>query len=241
MGIDYVALSEEMYSSEGWRILNKIKVLQLSNEIFMANYQDLCSQLAKYENDGSFASQLILGEDEELLEAYLGEVTRYLHNFLASVKTLVDHTRVFCMEEYKDSPFFQEYSDEINKRFINVDLTKFIQDLRNYTLHKKLPLTDATLVFDATNGNSQSIMLDIEDLKSWEKWTAASVRYMEGIKKRIRLKEIVDEYALITNDFYNWLAHRQEELHQKEINEWDLLRVNYNFHINEIQEKLKGI
>ncbi|PHS31014.1 MAG: hypothetical protein COA95_07505 [Methylophaga sp.] len=56
-------------------------------------------------------------------------------DFLASAKTLIEHTRIFMDKYYSDSPIHQAYSQKIKDDLANDEPCRFVQDLRNYMLH----------------------------------------------------------------------------------------------------------
>ena len=67
------------------------------------------------------------------------EVNRLFHNFLSSAKTLIEHTRIFMDTHFKNTSVNKEYTHKIKMEFSQDDLSRFIQDLRNYMLHQGLP------------------------------------------------------------------------------------------------------
>ena len=58
-------------------------------------------------------------------------------------KLLVAATRVFVNEHYEDTDLLREYNDRVKRDFSEAPLHRFLQDLRNYTLHYRLPATRA--------------------------------------------------------------------------------------------------
>src|SRR5687768_1473513 len=63
-------------------------------------------------------------------------VLRQFHNYLASAKTLVDHTRRLVEDVYKNTEFLEEYEVKKREQFAGKPLINFVQKLRNYTLHR---------------------------------------------------------------------------------------------------------
>jgi len=60
------------------------------------------------------------------------EIVCLLHNYLASAKTLIDHTRILVEELYKNTDFWAEYEARKKETFIDSPLAQFVQNLRNY-------------------------------------------------------------------------------------------------------------
>ena len=67
-----------------------------------------------------------MGKEKEM-HLVLGEVTRKLHNFIASAKTYIDHTRAVIRDWYAGTDFLKEYNKEIEHRFVGNPLTGFIE------------------------------------------------------------------------------------------------------------------
>ncbi|SES79893.1 hypothetical protein SAMN05421676_101481 [Salinibacillus kushneri] len=190
----------------------------MSYRIFQVNQIELSKLLDEYASNSDLA--LSLSSNREKLDDLFREITRLLHNFLAAAKTLVDHTRVFYNEEYKGTEFEKDYNSKIKGNFIDIPISKFVQDLRNYILHKTLPIAGATLSFNMGAGISHSITLDAKSLKEWDKWTSKSKEYLESIPEdRIILKDVVDGYANQVTEFYSWFGDKQKEIHSKDIEE----------------------
>ncbi|GER75214.1 hypothetical protein [Weizmannia acidilactici] len=215
---------QEIESSEGWRIINKIDNLQLSYTVFRRNYEELNKLLSKYESDQDLALQLMVRDNRESFNAFLGEITRLLHNFLVSVKSLVDHTRIFYQEEYEGTEFENDYNEKIEEHFSNVPVSKFVQELRNYTLHKALPLTGATINIDKEKGMSQSITLNIDSLRDWKKWSKLSREYMDSNDKNLVLRKTVNDYAQKVEEFYKWFGNCLQEIHKEALEELEELQ-----------------
>lgn len=213
-------LREKIFSSEGWRIIDKIETLQLSYRIFKVNQMELSKLLDEYSSNSELALNLSATENRGKLDNLFREITRLLHNFLAAAKTLVDHTRAFYQDEYKGSEFETDYNKKIKEKFVDVPVSKFVQDLRNYILHKTLPIAGATLSFDRGDGISHSITLDAKSLNEWNKWTSKAKEYLESIEEdRIILSDVVEGYKTQVTEFYSWFGEKQREIHKKDIEE----------------------
>lgn len=221
---DILGEQEKIFQSEGWKIFQKIDSLKLSFSIFQTNYQELDKLLKAYSTNYDLVISLMDVKNRQGQDAYYKEVTRLLHNFLSSVKSLVDHTRVFCEMEYKENDFLAIYRAKVQEEFASKPLVKFVQDLRNYALHKKLPIAGSQFNFSVHSGTSHYITLDINDLRDWDKWSAKSKEYIAGLKGTTNLKDIVDDYFQTTVSFYSWFGDSQAEIHQKELGELSVMQ-----------------
>lgn len=237
-GIELMKLQEKIHSTEGWRISQKIRIFSLSEYTFRKNTEELVSLLSEYENNTDLALSIADVDNRNGFEAFLTEITRLLHNYLASAKTLVDHTRKFFQDEYQGTNFENDYNNKISYLFINSTTSKFIQDLRNYTLHRTLPLTGATLNFSRDAGFSHKINLSKVSLLEWDKWTAKSLAYLNEQEDSMSLLKLVSEYTEIVTQFQIWFKEQQFNIHKESMEELNKLQTEYSAMYKDFEYKL---
>lgn len=228
MGLELMKLQEKIQATEGWRITQKINIFGLSEYTFRKNTEELLSILAEYESNTDLAIKIADVENRKGFETFLTEVTRLLHNYLAAAKTLIDHTRKFFQDEYQGTEFESEYNNKISEFFISSSTSKFIQDLRNYTLHRTLPITGATLSFHRDSGFSHGINLAKGSLMEWDRWTVKALEYLNEQEENISLLKLVSEYTEIVIQFQNWFKNQQINIHRESIEELTKLQKEYN-------------
>lgn len=213
-------------------IHRQIEALHLTYGIMQGNREELLSYL----RDRSFTAQAIeLFADNTKLMPALREVLRRFHNFLASAKTLVDHTRVAVQRLYGDHEFLAQYQARVSQDLANSDLQIFIQDLRNYTQHYTIPVVGMTLSWDATRTDHQfsSVFnIDRDGLLKDYTWKPGARRYLDSHADKIPLDKLAAEYYLLISKFYEWLGQQQGQLHQR-----DFDRVNRR--LEELKEELR--
>src|SRR4051812_13968222 len=91
----------------------------------------------------------------ERFEEFLAETDRLLHNFLAGAASLRDHTRrLWTKYPPKDEYLTTEFTLRINETFATSPLARFVQELRNLTVHRSLPVVGGRLSF--TGGENVS-------------------------------------------------------------------------------------
>ncbi len=222
-------LERQIEASEGWKIIGKIQLLSITFHVFTGNHAQLKRLLDAY-NRPEVAIPISSVGNKDKLDAFLREVTRNLHNYLASAVTLVEHSRTFSRELYGGTEFWKEYEIEIERRFRKSAIHNFVTDLRNYFLHNALPLTGATTHFEKDKELETYIFLDVASLKGWAGWSPLSKDYLNTLGKKVRLGDIVDRYATGVIDFYQWFGKRQEEIHRKELEK-----------LRALQQKLRAI
>jgi hypothetical protein len=230
------AISRMVYDSEAYQIYNRLLTLDTNLFVFEKNYRDLKLAISKFTSPENI--DLLWNQQEA--QTILNHIIRFFHNFLASAKTLVDHTRLLIREWYKETEFIDEYQSQIQIRFSKNPLSTFIEDLRNYTLHYSLPLCGVSIEVTTdkeTEEQSENVafFVEKETLMKWSNWDKGKA-FLEIADERIFVEEIADLYHEQVLDFHVWMNSRLEQIHAAELN-WltemnsrvqELLSINRN-------------
>jgi hypothetical protein len=140
--------------------------------VFEGNYVWLVRALDHFGRE-EVLMRLWSEDNRAKLASFIDEVTRLLHNFLAGAKSLVDHTRVFTDDMYEGHAFKKVYQDKVDRDLKHSPIVCFVQNLRNYVLHKQLPIASATLSLRGGGGTFEefdnTIKLDVNELREWDK------------------------------------------------------------------------
>ncbi len=163
------------------------------------------------------------------------EFARNLHNYLASVKSLVDHTRALKKELKLDSKFEALYEQQ-RKKMLGTDTITFIQQLREYVQHYKLLPSGIQVKVDKNDGETILLTLNTPALKEFSKWKEASLRIIEKFPENIDIFKLLEEYQTSANQFYKWFYDEMEKIFKKELAEFDELANEYKAH----HEKMVG-
>ena len=152
------------------------------------------------------------------------ELSRHIHNFAASSKTLVDHTRVFLEENYSKTEVATSVKTKIANTFTNDPVSKFVHDLRNYMLHKGLPNSHMFLSLQQDPAKPElgatlttGIRFDTKSLSEWSGWTTGAKQYLEQNKEHIDIHQFTEEYLIRVNEFHSWLESLLREHHSADI------------------------
>lgn len=173
-GKKWIDLFEQREKLEGIKIVRMMKNLSTCQYILNKNFQELSSSINYYEKNPDIWNI----DNRKKLDDFQNEFIRYLHNYLASTYSLLQHTRYFCTN-LDNSKFNDEYNKKIGILITN-DCLKFIQELRNYITHYKLPLFSATLSWHATGKENregiseQKLVIHKEDLLKYHRWSLDS-------------------------------------------------------------------
>lgn len=99
---------EENQKKPIWDVYHQIHSLTLSFYVFQANYE----QMKLIDISLEEALDLHAPDNQEKFESVSMETILLFHNFLASAKTLVDHTRKTVERLYSETSFIEIYNDQ---------------------------------------------------------------------------------------------------------------------------------
>ena len=116
MANEKIQLMDKLRNCEGIKCINRMKYHNDCISILKGNYAELSKKLLHFENLKN-ALELMDQENRETTEEYQNEISRLLHNFLASAKTLIDHTRIFINKFYSGTRIFKIYSGKVKEEF----------------------------------------------------------------------------------------------------------------------------
>lgn len=223
-------------NSKGKEIHLQLRGLDQTKIILYRNYF-LLLQLDKLIQN---KIELLELRNREQMSDFQLELARNLHNYLASVKSLVDHTRVLKRKLGLDKNFENLYEQQ-RKKLLGTDTIVFIQQLREYVLHYSL-LPSGIQVDIADNNDSEKItlILNTRTLKEFSNWKAESIRVLEKYPKNIDIFNLIEEYQNSVNTFYEWFYDQMETIFQKELAEFDRLAKEYmDYHEKMLDEANK--
>lgn len=219
-------LESQLEQCKGYQITKKMELLSVSTTIFYGN----ANELLKAINTLSQPTAILLFsvENREELKVSLKNVIRLFHNYIASVKSLIDHTRLCVRKEYGTKDFWNEYNSKIGEIFKDSPISNFIQQLRNYILHKQASII---YVSESQSSIALDVLINKKIICSSGMWNNQSRKFMSSIEGDIKLIDIVNDYTTLVANFYKWFNERQLEIHKKEFGEMiqlrDKLRAEY--------------
>jgi hypothetical protein len=148
----------------------------------------------------------------------LDDVIRLLHNYVASVMSLVEHTRRLYNKLYAAGNEFTDYQPRVDQEFVQDPLAQFVQCLRLYCQHYKAPNLDITVSWNQGDARpTRTVSLLVEDLKTFDGWTPVARKYLDTINEKIEIVTLATAYRDKVITFYQWFQSRQEEIHKEEI------------------------
>jgi len=223
-GQKIVDLYEQLTSMPEYKVLEKIKALEMSKYVFQSNYAEL-KQLLTADVDVNKIRGMRETDRRLRMTAILFEITRLLHNFDASVRSSIEHTRILYRELNKKTGKMPEYEPEIERRFNNNPLVHFFKDLCDYCLRFQAPPVTSSLYWSQINAvYNTGVKLDTNELSKYSKWSPAGKKYLANQTNPLDLLSVVDEYYALVMDFCNWFQSRQKEIYSAEIARVDAIQ-----------------
>ena len=218
---EFGLLNDKYRQCSGLRIIQKSEPIRKAYYVFSANFTEL-KQALNFYSDPMNIGVIWSEKNRDKLESLVLEILRFLHNFTASVKSLVDHSRIIMKELYKDQPFLIEYQRRVEEVFSD-DFSKFIQKLRDYVLHNRLPAATPTFKWSQSQEFDNQIILHRDHLLEWSGWCSQSKKYLSEQGEQLNLDTLITEYNDKVNSFYGWFETAQNDIHKIEFEEMNRL------------------
>ena len=176
------------------------------------NYHELASAIVSYESNLEIWDM----KNRRILNAFLRELSRLLHNYLSSTFTLIRHNVKLCKDLH--CPELDRDYSEIVKDLNTNECVSFVKDLRTFAQHIGLPILSAQISFSKTEFK-QRILLDKTALLNWKEWKHAPRNYIES-HGEIDLKLVLSEYQNLIATFYKRFYTKISEVFAKQLKEF---------------------
>lgn len=196
-----------------------------SFHIFGGNFADLIRVLNFIEDPNSITK--VWADDRRQDQTFFHrEVVRYFHNFLSAARSLVEHTRIFMEDAHGGQPVHARYAQKVTEQFANDAMSRFVQDLRNYFLHKGVPASKMQLSLNVESCAPpvSKVLLKTPELRKWTNWSQKGKEYLNECPEEFPLREVVEAYQMKTVDFYTWFRRELDDLHREELTMYEALR-----------------
>jgi hypothetical protein len=186
---------EKLEIHRGTPILQALKNYDTSGRILSGNAQQI-RQLVKLLEDPADPIKTSGFDQRKRLFEFFDEVIRPFHNYLASITTLVDHTRNLMKENFVNKEHYLEYQGIVSEFFAKDPFTKFMQDFRNYMTHHAIPVIGVpeASVLPEADSKSPELIVDLDHLAKWDRWSIPSRKFIEANRPGIRMLKLVDDY-----------------------------------------------
>jgi hypothetical protein len=218
-------LLNAIHSSRGMAHINRSHQRTFTLNIFRMNAQELI-EITRRVNDPDEGLRLMSMDNREAGQQTHREVTRRVHNFVAAALTLVEHTRIFMREHYGDTPTFDQYQTKVVAEFAQDPLVRFVQDMRNFMLHRGLPNSEMFMNFESnpdlpTGGGelTTGIRIRAAPLLEWRNWSGPAETFIENSGEFVDIRAFAEDYTDKIVVFHDWLQVALDQLHTSDLDE----------------------
>lgn len=222
------SLREAILAHPGKKYLDTLTTYSICKNILAGNGVQLRKLLELLE-DSKRALHLCTPDERDQLRMLQSEVVRHLHNFLASARTLVDHTRAIMNEPFISEAHRTEYREEVARVFGGDLLIGFMHELRNFALHRSIPITSLQLSLHPTSGLFDSaVLVDLDQMADWEGWRSAGKAFIGSHRPTIRIMILVDGYEGKIKGLSEWFCLQFQKHYEKEMGEVLAMQKQWN-------------
>lgn len=177
--------------------------------VFRPNYEHLMEVLDAPSKDPKLALELVQNvRRPDVRNAYEGNLIRSLHNHVASSRTLVDIARrAMRGATGKVRDEFGRRRDDLGRH----GEVHFINGLRNFMLHRTLPVVGHQISFGGEASQSGSfvaratVSLSTEQLLADDRWSAPARTYLLGLGGEVDLRRTATVHGDLLFDLNAWL------------------------------------
>jgi hypothetical protein len=135
--------------------------------------------------------------------------------------TLVDHSRRI-MRSRKDA-VASEFAERKAELVRNPEI-RFIQELRNFTLHRAIPFLGHSFTF--TTGTDPAFTSEVElgvaQLRGWDGWSESSLAFLENQGEAVVLRPTIRRHGQLVLGLNSWLLDAlmaANQLAREEVND----------------------
>ncbi|MGH2764694.1 MAG: hypothetical protein ACRDKA_02095 [Actinomycetota bacterium] len=220
----------------GARLIDDMDEVGISTYVFDTNCRELEALLLRVEEPEAFWAFT----DARKRRAFFQEVTRLLHNAVASARSLRERTHILTNRWYADVP---EAAAEVKRRqtaTFDVPEAQFVQQLRNVMLKARLPPQLIHIAGGRDQETHQRYILSREGLLSTarRRWPSSARSFLENSPEEIHVLPIVQSYRERVQSYYFWLEDHLRQTHARIIGEFESAEREY--FILELEDRLGG-
>ena len=208
--VEYKAAKDAFRACPGCKIEDLQERIHFAFYTFSVNWRELDGWFQSAASDQGKAAAIISFFDPAKRLQFLRELERRLHNYCASVKSLVDHTRRVhvAMDSYRD--ISTEVAELNATYFKNHGLSQFVQQLRNYFVHLH-PVSSGYSI--QCEGGEFTVPYRFRKalLLEYGEWNKSAKRFLEEAGDQIDVQTTLESYFQYTKAFYDilWAKHRE--------------------------------
>jgi hypothetical protein len=203
-------------------------LVRMLDAVFDQNLRDLLRLLDGAATDHELAIELVQNvRPPQVREEFVKQTVRCLHNYVASAMSLVDHTRAIMRG--RSGAITDEFARRKSEMLTN-DEIPFVQDLRNFTLHRALPVLGHRVRFGDGEGEEMrsEVRLSASQLLEWDGWSARSRSFIAALGTDIELRPIIRTHGQTVWGVNAWLVNALGAANAPGLDEVNRLGVEFN-------------
>ncbi len=216
---DLDELYKRMAQSPESKINYNLWMFQNNFRICDGNFRDLQKFYDNINNPSIMATIKEKPDYHNEIQIINLDFLRRISNYLSSAFTLVGYARDFMKKNYSGTATFEIYEKKVDESFIQNNLSKFIQDLRNYFLHNGIKgFSYSFSISEKYIGESEfNTILQKKDLCVGDYFSKKSREYMATLPDSIKIIDELKKYHTIVQGFYDWLFGYLWQIHSEEL------------------------
>ena len=192
----------QIYDSAGFVAHEKYMMLVTSFNIFSLNFSELKNFIETMNNPQVILEIMKIENRSKHNDVGL-LLQRVFSNYLNSALMLVDHARNFTKTYDAECELKVKYVERIKNEFAGNELHRFIQCMRAYMFHYRLPITSQKVQFSKEN-ITQTISLSKGSLLTYDSWNKEAKKWIETQDEEIPLLRFTTDYFEKVKTFYEW-------------------------------------
>ena len=214
---------ESMIKMPGYELSLRINRMKDSYYILDENYR----QIIEFVDD--FQGNFDPVRYRDLFRADNQEVKRLLHNYSASVFSLLNHMGKITSED-KTHNLSDIYKEQI-KIYKSHDIRQFIIRLRVFIQHIDLinPSTHYSFRVRADTDDDVNLRTDTiikielnrDELLKWDHWKSQGKRFLQNSPETIHLKKVLIQHKIIIDNLYNNTLSKIILQYEKDVDEFN--------------------
>jgi hypothetical protein len=224
---ELMAMKDALRELPGWKAASEIHALDRSGRLFAGNVEELQRFLGEH-SEPPRVLELWAVDNRENFDLFLEEVDRLLHNFVAAALSFRDHS-LRLKRKLLPASDADRLAEEYKTRSVatfDEPLPRFVHDLRQYSQHRRLPITSGHASVRRIGEAAESlaefesrIVLHPSDLLRWKKWSPGSRAFIDSAGDDISIEEAVSEYAELVESFHSWFREALLRRHREPLAE----------------------
>jgi hypothetical protein len=220
----------------GSQLIDDMDEVGISTYVFDTNCQELEVLLTGVEQPEEFWAFT----DDAKSRAFFQEVTRLLHNAVASARSLRERTTILTDRWYADMPEAAAQVAIKQAETFDVPEAQFIQQLRNVMLKARLPAQSVQVSGGRNQETRQRYVLSRDGLlkTARRRWPSGAKVFLEGSPEEIHILPLVRSYRELVESFYVWLDDHLKRTHAASLAEFASAEGEYV--ILELESRLEG-